>query len=155
MKPGGTEGGTAPFLGGLGLVLLSVGLYLFFDSVHVTSAGPGLVSGWLFGATGWETTSRGIIFLPFLLAIVILFYDSKLAFGWILLWASLGVVAVEILSRIRFFFDMKTSHLLLLLAVIGAGTGLMIRGLRSPAQPDSTEAGKPPAGGRNDRSGQA
>lgn len=136
MKPGGTEGGTAPFLAGLGLILTAVGLYLFFDSVQVTSAGAGLVTGWLVGATGWETTSRGVIFMPLLLGIVLLFYDSKWKAGWLLLWAGLGVIVVEILSRIRFFFDMKTSHLLILLVMIGGGIGLMLRGLREDKSRD-------------------
>lgn len=131
MKPGGTEGGTAPFLAGLGLTLTALGLYLLFDSVNVVSGGVGMVSQWLMGHSGgWETTSRGIIFAPLLIGVGLLFYDAKTKIGWGLLWVGLAVIVVEILSRLQFMFSMKTSHLLLILAMTAAGLGLMLRGLR-------------------------
>ena len=131
MKPGGTEGGTAPFIAGLGLTLTALGLYLLFDSVHVVSGGTGIVSQWLMGSSGgWETTSRGVIFVPLLLGVGLLFYDAKTRIGWGLLWVGLAAIIVEILSRLQFMFSMKTSHLLLILGMTAAGLGLMLRGLR-------------------------
>ena len=131
MKPGGTEGGTAPFIAGLGLTLTALGLYLLFDSVHVVSGGTGLISQWLIGNSGgWESTSRGIIFVPLLLGVGLLFYDAKTRIGWGLMWVGLAVIIVEILSRLQFMFSMKTSHLLLILGMTAAGIGLMLRGLR-------------------------
>ena len=131
MKPGGTDGGTAPFLAGLGLTLTALGLYLLFDSVSVVSGGAGLVSQLLIGhGGGWETTSRGAIFAPLLLGVALLFYDARLKIGWGLLWVGLTVVVVEILSRLQFMFSMKTSHLILILAMTAAGLGLMLRGLK-------------------------
>ncbi len=140
MKPGGTEGGTAPFLAGLGLTLTALGLYLFLDSVRVVSAGAGIVSQLLIGHGGWETTSRGIVFLPLLLGVGTLFYDSRVKLGWALLWIGLAVICVEILSRLQFSFDMKTSHLLLILGMSAAGQGLMLRGLKE----DRATVGKEP-----------
>ena len=70
---GGTEGGIGMFF--LGFALAGVALYFFFDSVRVDTRGY----GWLSGAMGGggrggggmaglrETTSMGILFLPFLL----------------------------------------------------------------------------------------
>jgi hypothetical protein len=130
MKPGGTEGGTAPFMAGFGLILAALGLYLFFDSVYISSVSSGVISGWFAGPAGWDTASRGIVFVPLLIGIVLLFYNSKLVAGWILLWVGLGVILVEILSRLRFSFGMKTSTFLILLLMVGAGVGLMMRGLR-------------------------
>ena len=46
MKPGGTEGGQAAFKAGVGLLLAGLALYLFFDSVYVTTGGGGWISGW-------------------------------------------------------------------------------------------------------------
>ncbi|MEZ5299681.1 MAG: hypothetical protein R3F11_03275 [Verrucomicrobiales bacterium] len=63
MKPGGTEGGSAPYLAGIGLLLIGVGLYFFFDSVQIHTDGGGAISGALRGGRGsggggmWETTS--------------------------------------------------------------------------------------------------
>lgn len=130
MKPGGTDGGTAPFLAGLGLILTALGLYLLFDSVHVTSGGAGIISGLLGGNSSWETASRGIIFVPLLAGIVTLFYNAKLWLGWLLLWGGIAILVTEILSRLQFYFNMKTSHLILILGLSAAGIGLMLRGLR-------------------------
>ena len=141
MKPGGTEGGEAAFFAGLGLVLTGLGLYLLFDSVQVQADGPGLVSQWIGGAGAWQTTSRGVVFLPLLIGVALLFYNARWKIGWGLLWSGLAVIAIEILSRLRFAFSMKTSHLILILATTAAGIGLLLRGLReSPAK----------AGERND-----
>ena len=134
MKPGGTEGGEAAFFAGLGLVLTALGLYLLFDSVQVMSGGIGVFSGMLGGGMGMGgTSSRGVIFVPLVLAVVILFYNAKLKIGWGLLWAGFGIIVVEILSRLQFMFTMKTSHLILILCMTAAGIGLVMRGLRADA----------------------
>lgn len=145
MKPGGTEGGTAPFLAGLGLTLTALGLYLLFDSVSVVSGGAGLISQWLVGhGGGWETTSRGVIFAPLLMGVGLLFYDAQQKLGWALLWVGLAVVVVEILSRLQFVFSMKTSHLLLILGMTAAGIGLMLRGLKEDRAAEQRKSDLPP-----------
>lgn len=131
MKPGGTEGWEAPFFFGLGLILAALGVFLFLDSVDVTAGGQGVVSGWISGGNGgWHTTSKGVVFMPLLLGVVLLFYNVQWKTGWGLLWVGLAIIMLEILSRIRFQFVMKTSHLVLILGMIAAGVGLMLRGLR-------------------------
>ncbi|MDA7931460.1 hypothetical protein N9B42_00680 [Akkermansiaceae bacterium] len=75
IKPGGSEGGERAFVAGLGLILFGLGLYLFLDSVRVTSAPYGWISGRMGGGRGMvETTSMGIVFVPFLAGITILFF---------------------------------------------------------------------------------
>jgi hypothetical protein len=144
MKPGGTEGGESAFLGGLGLVLAALGLYLLFDSVQVVSGGAGLISRALVGGMGgWETTSRGIVFAPLMLGVVLLFYNSKWKIGWGLLWVGLAIIVVEILSRLQFMFSMKTSHLMLILAMVAAGIGLLMRGLREESAAAKTKPENP------------
>ncbi|MGC4005017.1 MAG: hypothetical protein QM811_18645 [Pirellulales bacterium] len=136
---GGTPGGTKLFF--VGLLLAVVGLYLFLDSVHVTT----LPAGWMSGgvnrlfAGGAPTTSTGILFAPIFLGLVLLFYDSRLKAGWILFYLGLTVLVIEILSRIQFFMETKTSHLLLMLGMIAAGVGLMLRSFReTPSSPPKT-----------------
>ena len=142
IKPGGTEGGDAWFLGAAGFLLAAVGLYFFFDSVNVHGGGAGLVSGFLGGRGGgmglWHTTSMGVIFVPFFLGVAWLFYDADRKPAWILMWSGLAIVIIEILSRIRFEFSMKTTHLLLILGMIAAGVGMMIRSFREDARAHAT-----------------
>ena len=137
MKPGGTEGGTAEFVGGIGLILVGLALYFLFDSVHVGTHGNGVLSGLLLsGSAG--TASMGIIFVPFVAGVALLFYNSKNPLGSWLLWSGLGIIVIEILSRIRFSFDMKTSHLLIILGMFGAGVGLLLKSFRT-----ESDNGKP------------
>lgn len=128
---GGTEGGVGIFF--LGLLLSALGVYLFFDSVRVTTA-AGLISGMLGGGRRggggggmWETTSMGIIFVPFLIGVIALFQDSKRQWAWWILYLGLAVISIEILSRIRFFMSTKLTHLLGMMVLFAAGVGLMLR----------------------------
>ncbi len=122
---GGTDGGIGLFAAGLGLTLIA--LWLFLDSVQVTTGGL----GWVSGALGMGmTTSSGIVFVPFFLGVCALFYDAKQDWAWWLTLGGLGVIVIEIISRIHFLMTMKTSHFLLMVALFGAGTGLMLRSYR-------------------------
>lgn len=126
---GGTEGGVSLFWIGFGLMALAV--YLFFDSVKV-STGMGFLSGWGRHRGGmWETTSMGIIFVPFIISAIILFYDAAKKWAWWLLYIGLGVIAVEILSRVRFLMTVKTTHLLGMFVLFAAGVGLMLKSYRA------------------------
>jgi hypothetical protein len=130
---GGTEGGLGQFAIGFGLAMLA--LYLFFDSIRVSS-GIGMVSRGLFGGRGsggfWETTSMGIVFMPFFLGVLALFYDAKQKWAWWLMWLGVAVMAVEIISCMRFRFDIKTTHFLGMLTLFAAGAAMMMRSYREP-----------------------
>ena len=145
LKPGGTKGGGPEFMWALGLLLAGVAAYLFFDSVNANTHGAGIVSGAMRsgghgGGRGvWHTTSMGIIFLPLFIAVVALFVDARYKWAWGLLWLGLAIIVVEILSRLRFEFHMKTSHLILLIVVFAAGVGIMIRALRMDASSGNSE----------------
>ncbi len=131
MNPGGTQGGNGLFAAGMGLVLAALGMYLFFDSVRVTAGNYGWVSGWLGGYMGsFQSTSMGVIFVPFMLGVATLFFDASKKWAWALTIVGLAIIALEILSRIRFEMNMKTSHLLMILAMIAAGFGMLARSFK-------------------------
>ena len=128
MKPGGQEGGEGYFLGGVALII--AGLYFFMDSVYVTTGQYGALSGMIgSGRKGMETTSMGIVFLPFLLGVGVLFYDSTKKFGWWLAGLGLVMLVIEMVSRIHFRMEIKSSTFLLMFGLIAAGAGLTTRGL--------------------------
>jgi len=152
---GGTEGGAGKFLIGFGLAALA--LYLFFDSVRVATGDLGLFSGLARRHAGGglrETTSMGLLFVPFFLGVLALFYDARLKWAWGLMWFGVAVLVIEILSRIRFFLNMKTTHLLGMIVLFAAGAALMIRSYRdeganqgAAAQTgDDQDADKPSSG---------
>lgn len=143
---GGTEGGLSLFCIGFGMSALA--LYLFFDSVRATTH-IGVISG-MMGRSGqggmWETTSMGILFVPFIIAVIALFYDVRMKWSWYLLYFGVAVIAIEILSSIRFAMNMKLTHLLGVMVLFAAGVGLILRSYRDTSAADSEDerSGKPP-----------
>ena len=136
---GGTSGGTGMFA--IGFILAALGTFLFLNSVDVV-AGP---QGWasrmvnrMHGHSGgfWDTTSTGVVFLPFFLGIVILFYDKTQKLGWGLFYGGIIILVVEILSRMQFHMRMSVTSLLILIATVGAGAGLMLRSFRDSEAAD-------------------
>ena len=131
---GGTNGGLALF--GVGFLLSAVSLYFFFDSVRASTGDHGLFSGLMAGRRGHAgrqagyTTSMGVLFVPFLIGVIALFYDASKKWAWWILYIGVGVIAIEILSHLRFNLEMKVSSLLLMLVMFGAGVGLMLRSYR-------------------------
>lgn len=87
-----------------------------------------------------ETTSMGIIFVPFLAGVMVLFYDSEKKWAWWLAGLGLAVICVEILSRVRFILSMKTTSLLLVLGMVAAGAGLLARSYMVGSRPADKSA---------------
>jgi len=135
LKPGGTDGGGALFMFGAGFLLAALGLYFFFDSVNVRTDGGGLLSGAMRGRRGGDggmgqTTSMGILFVPFVISVIALFYDASKKWAWALFGISIIVLGVEIMSRVRFQMNMKTTHLLLIFVMFSAGIAFLLRSFR-------------------------
>ena len=72
----------------------------------------------------------GILFVPFFIGLVALFYNARLKWGWVLFWVGLAIVIIEMVSRLRFRFDMKSSHMMMMIVMFAAGAGLALKGLR-------------------------
>ena len=134
LQPGGTRGGIGLFAGGVALTAVSA--WFFLDSVRVQSYGNGWISGGFggFGGTG----SMGVLFVPLLIGIGALFYNAKAPWAWVVFGLGLALIVIEILSKLRFFYDLKLSHFLLMLGGFAAGIGLTLRSLR-PNPPEVEE----------------
>ena len=134
---GGTDGGVGLFF--FGLIMAIAGVYFFFDSVRVHAGHPGALSGMLGGGGNrgrmMDTTSMGILFVPFFIGVFALFVDSKRKWAWILTYIGIAILAVEILSRIRFIIDTKLTHLLGMIVLFAAGCALMFRSYRDGSAP--------------------
>lgn len=129
---GGTEGGTTLFA--FGVLMAIAAVYLFFDSVRVSTGHHGALSGLMGAGRGHgrlvETTSMGIVFVPFFIGVFALFVDARRKWAWILTYIGLAVLAIEVLSRIRFIFETKLTHLLGMFILFAAGCALMFRSYR-------------------------
>jgi hypothetical protein len=124
---GGTKGGIGQFF--LGLVMFITGGYLLLSSIIVTndfSLGYGL-----FHIGSFSVTS-GIILIPFMIGVGMIFYNSKNFIGWILAAGALLCMIVGVIVNTRFVFKHMTAlELIIILVLLVGGAGLFLRSLRS------------------------
>ncbi|MCU0434959.1 MAG: hypothetical protein MUC87_15995 [Bacteroidia bacterium] len=127
---GGTNGGIGQFF--LGLAMFIAGGYLLLNSIIVTndfSFGYGL-----FRVGSFSVTS-GMILIPFMIGVGMIFYNSKNILAWILAAGSLVCMVVGVIVSTRFVFRHMTAfELIMILILLVGGAGLFLRSLRARKQ---------------------
>jgi hypothetical protein len=120
---GGSPGGVGEFF--VGLLVAAVGFYLLFSHVQVHS------SYWSFMGFGGAGRSFGISLIPLLFGVGILFVNGKSVIGWLLSVGGLLFILAGILMNLDIYFQQTTlMHTLVMLFMIAAGLGLIVKGLR-------------------------
>jgi len=123
---GGTEGGTGKFF--LGLAMMGGGFYLLLSSV-VVSSGFGLGT-WLF-ALGGHGVTGGIILVPLVLGIALIFYDARSKIGWLVATLSFAALVFGVIASVSLNLrTMSGFELLCILGLAFGGLGLFLRSLR-------------------------
>ncbi|HEY4185384.1 MAG TPA: hypothetical protein VGP07_09960 [Polyangia bacterium] len=118
---GGTSGGLGEFFGGLALIAIGAFLLLGRVTVHT--------SFWRMAGGG---SAFGVTLLPLLIGIVMLFVNGKSILGWVLAIAGFGAIIVGVISNMDIYFQPTSLTItLIMLAMIAAGLGLIVRSLRS------------------------
>ncbi len=128
---GGTRGGVGSFL--LGLAMMVAGGFLLLQSIKVTtvfSLGYGLYR-W-----GGYSMTTGMVLIPLLLGIGMIFWNARNWFGWILALGSLIALVVGVLASIQFhIIHMSLFELLVVLILAVGGAALFARSLmESPSK---------------------
>ncbi len=131
---GGTEGGAGMF--GLGVVMAVAAVYIFFDSIRVSTGHAGVITGcWARAKVDsskqrrWESSSS-----RFFAGVFSLFVDARRKWAWILTYAGIALLAIEVLSRVRFMIDTKLTHFLVMLVLFAAGCAFMFRSYRDKSR---------------------
>jgi len=121
---GGTQGGIGQFF--IGLVMIVGGGYLFLNSIHVGNRGFGTFH---YGGVGLPS---GLIFVPFIFGIGMVFYNSKNNFGWLLTIASLVMLGFGVIGNLTIRWQNMTAfNLIVILVLLVGGIGLFLRSLKS------------------------
>jgi hypothetical protein len=116
---GGTSGGVAQFFVGLGLAV--AGAWLLASQVTVQTG-----SWSLFGVNAF-----GLSLVPFLLGTGLLFFDGRSRAGLLLLFAGVVIILAGILMNLNLYFQPTSLfNTLMMLGLLAAGTGLVLRSLR-------------------------
>lgn len=123
---GGTSGGLGRFL--MGLVMMIGGGYLFLNSIRISNSfglGYSLYRVGRFGITS------GMVLIPFVFGVGMVFYDSKNIIGWFLGIGSLIMLFFGIISSINFrFAPMSAFDFLVILVLMVGGAGLFLSSLK-------------------------
>jgi hypothetical protein len=124
---GGTEGGVGRFF--IGLIMMIAGGYLFLHNIQV-SVGFGF--GYqMFNLWGVGITS-GLVLVPFIFGVGMIFYNSSNVLGWLLALASLVMLGFGVISQAHFHMRSMTAfELLTILVLLVGGIGLFLSSLRS------------------------
>ena len=123
---GGTGGGLIQFF--TGLIMMIGGAYLFLDSIRVVGGFP---LGRQLYSFGFFRLTSGIILIPFLFGVAMLFYNGRNIFGWLLSVGSLIALVFGVLSSTQFTLaGMSAFDLLVILVLFAGGLGLFLNSLR-------------------------
>lgn len=135
---GGTSGGTGQFF--LGLILMCGGFYLLLNSVEVSSS-FGLGTR-LFGVGGYGITG-GIVLIPLVIGIAMIFYDARSALGWLLAVGAFAALVFGVIASVQMALrTMPAFELLCILALAFGGLGLFLRSLRGAARDEAAAASR-------------
>ncbi len=123
---GGTDGGIGSFL--IGFAMLCGGGYLLLQNIQVSNSfgfGYGLYQFGNFSLTS------GMILIPILFGIGMIFWNSKNIFGWLLAGGSVIALIFGVLSSLHFRIrPMSLFDLLVILTLTVGGLALFLKSLR-------------------------
>lgn len=108
-----------------GLLMLAAGIFLIFQNLDVRSSwGTGFLH------VGGYSLPNGLIFLPILIGIVMLFLMDRKVFGWIVLSVGLVIVLAAVIMSVNIHW--RTTNAYIFIAMFGlavAGGAMVIRQL--------------------------
>lgn len=130
---GGTPGGTGSFW--IGFVMMCAGFYMLLSSVTVRSSFGFRHSlfnvpafGGQFGVTG------GMVLVPFVIGIGLIFYDRRHVIGWLLAVGSAAAFIIGIIASVNFTVRGLTAFEFITMLILGfGGLGLFLQSLRAKA----------------------
>ena len=123
---GGTRGGMGPFF--IGFFMFCGGVYLLLNAITISA--PYGFGARLYSVGGFNLTS-GMVMIPFMFGIGILFYDVRKWYGWALASGSLVALIFGVISSIHFTFArMSAFDLIVILVLAVGGLGILLRSLR-------------------------
>ena len=107
----------------IGIILLGVGLFLFFKRVTVSSGFFGY--GFRFGSFG---VPSGLVVVPFIIGIIWFFINSESIIPKIIITLGIIIIIASIIMSTRIYFE-RTSlfDYLLMIGMSAAGFGLILK----------------------------
>ena len=127
---GGTSGGIGTFF--IGLVMMIGGFYLLLNAISVTSNFGFSRQLYRLSSMGGYSITSGMVMIPFIFGIGLVFYNSRNIIGWILTLGAMTALIFGVISSIHFSFrSMSAFDLIVILVLAVGGIGLVLKSLKS------------------------
>ncbi len=109
----------------IGLLMLAGGLFMIFNNLSVTSGWGG--SFWHIGSLSFP---NGMIMLPLIAGIAMLFLMKRKIFGWIVLAVGVVIILLSVLLSTRIYWKTTSAYIFIIMfGMTAAGAGLVLREL--------------------------
>ncbi len=104
----------------IGLILVGIGVFMVFNNTTISTG---------FSLFGYRP-NFGLVLLPLLAGVIMLFFNTKSIIGWILIVLGLVIIILGILMGLRLYFHrVSLFEGLIMFGCIAAGIGCTLRGL--------------------------
>lgn len=124
---GGSNGGEGSFF--IGLAMMIAGGYLLLRGIMVR---PQFGLGNQMYAIGGFPVTTGMVLVPFIFGVGMIFYNSRNWIGWLLAGGSIIALVAGVIASINFtLVGMSAFDLLMILVLLVGGIGLFLRSLRA------------------------
>jgi hypothetical protein len=124
---GGTSGGIGKFF--LGIAMFVAGMYLLLKNIYVQHS---FGFGSAFYNVGGLSITSGMILIPFIIGVAVLFFNSKNILGWVLAIGAVVLLIVGVISSINFTLaGMSAFDILMILVLVAGGLGLFLSSFRN------------------------
>ena len=128
---GGNSGGIGHFF--IGIIMMCGGFYMLLNAITVSSQ-FGLGSR-LYGFSAFGSNlgiTGGMVIIPFIFGIGLIFYNSKNILGWLLSVGSITALIFGVISTVRFNLKtMSSFELIVILVLAVGGLCLFLRSLKA------------------------
>jgi hypothetical protein len=128
---GGTSGGVGTFF--IGLIMMIGGFYLLLNAISITSNfGLGRHLYNISGMGGNYSITSGMVMIPFIFGIGLIFYSSRNIIGWVLALGAITALIFGVISSIHFNLrSMSAFDLIVILVLAIGGLGLVLKSFKS------------------------
>lgn len=122
---GGTDGGIGSFL--IGFIMICAGGYMLLNGIILR---PQFGFRTPFFTLGGVPVTSGMIFVPFIFGIGIIFYNSRNLIGWALAIGSIAAMIFGVIAGTQIQLRPMTAfELIVILVLLVGGIGLFLRSL--------------------------
>lgn len=109
----------------IGLIMLAGGLYMVLQNINVTSSW-----GFFSYRIGFFQVSSGMVLLPSIIGILMLFMMEKRIFGWIVLSIGIAIILLSVFLTTHIYWKTTSAYnFIIMFGFVAAGAGLVIKQL--------------------------